>query len=109
MGEDLRITKKQLKEKVAELINVQTTRKREKYAFDTAVGVYNIIHPAIGEALEYLEALFAGEESFLQLSRHVNKMLVSAVQLGAEPTFVTTPKALVIVHWNCGLLPALPS
>merc|ERR1712113_213269 len=80
---DLAITKKQIKEKTAELLNVHTVRKREKYAFDTNQGVFNIIHPAIGEALEYIEAIFAGEGSFLQIAKHTNKMLVNAVQLGA--------------------------
>jgi len=79
---DLAITKKQIKEKTAELLNVHTVRKREKYAFDTNQGVFAIVHPAIADALEYLDALAAGEVSFVQISRHMNKMLVNCAQLG---------------------------
>jgi len=58
------------------LINVHSSRKQEKYAFDTACGVYDIVHPAIGEALDFLDALFSGDASFLQVTRHTNKMLI---------------------------------
>jgi hypothetical protein len=51
----------------------------EKYIFDTTMTVYSMIHPAIEEAIEYLDMLFAGEGSFLQMSRHTNKLLVNAV------------------------------
>jgi len=61
----LRITKKQLKEKTAELINVHTTRKREKYAYDTAIGVYDIILPAIDECLDLIKSLYEGDISFV--------------------------------------------
>jgi len=63
-------------------LNVHTVRKREKYAFDTNQGVFAIVHPAIDDALEYLDAIAAGEVSFVQISRHMNKMLVNCAQLG---------------------------
>ena len=66
-----------MKESNAQLINVHTTRKREKYAYDTFVGKYEILVPAIEDGLAYLDELVEGA-SFIQITRHVNKMVVSA-------------------------------
>jgi len=63
------------------LINVHTTRKREKYAYDTFVGKFNLLIPAIEDGMDFLDALVTGESSFIQVTRHVNKLVLSAAQM----------------------------
>lgn len=60
---------------------VEETRKREAYAFETATNVYQESSRAVDEALLILEEIWSGEASFVQLNKHMNGMLKSAVKI----------------------------
>jgi hypothetical protein len=75
----MRITKRQIKEKTAELINVHTTANREKYEFDTKVGLYTRIHAALGECIAMVEELVEGSGSFVQIAKKANMIVINSV------------------------------
>jgi predicted nucleic acid-binding Zn-ribbon protein len=79
--QDYEVTKRQLAENRNFLALVEDTRIREAYAFETKRGVYDVTGRAIEEALTILEEIWAGEASFLQLTKHVNGMLKNAVKI----------------------------
>lgn len=81
---DLAITKKQLAENKQFLINAQNTRNKEHYAFETLQGKHEQVVAAIDAAIQYINDFAAAEQkgqSFVQLTKHANKILVMAVQL----------------------------
>ena len=47
------------------LAQVEETRRRELYAFESATEVYTLTSRAVDEALVILEEVWAGESSFL--------------------------------------------
>jgi len=63
------------------LAQVEETRRREAYAFETATEVYTLGSRAVDEALVILEEIWAGEASFVQLTRHVNGMFKTACKI----------------------------
>jgi len=79
--QDLETTKRQLAEDRNFLALVEETRRREAYTFETQTNVYQAISRAIEEALAILEEIWSGESSFLQLSKHMNGLLKSAVKI----------------------------
>lgn len=79
--QDLVVTKNQLAENRNLLAQVEETRRREAYVFETATEVYEVSSRAVDEALVILEEIWAGEASFVQLTRHVNGMFKNAVKI----------------------------
>jgi hypothetical protein len=75
------LTKKQLVENRNFLVQVEDTRRREAYAFETFSTAFTMVTEAVDEALVILEEIWAGESSFMQLSTHVNGMLKSAIKV----------------------------
>jgi PBP1b-binding outer membrane lipoprotein LpoB len=79
--QDLDTTKRQLAEDRNFLALVEETRRREAYAFETETTIYQTVSRAIDEALAILEEIWSGESSFLQLSKHMNGLVKSAVKI----------------------------
>ena len=75
------MTTRQLSETRNYLAVVEETRRNEAYVFETATTVFEMVTRACDEAVIILEEIWAGEGSFIQLGKHFNKMLKSAVKL----------------------------
>jgi len=41
------------------------------------------MRPAVDEALDFVEKIFTGDASFLQIAKHSNKMLMEASKINA--------------------------
>lgn len=41
------------------------------------------MRPAIDEALDFVEKIFTGDASFLQLAKHSNKMMIESAKVNA--------------------------
>jgi hypothetical protein len=75
------VTKRQLSEDRSFLSIVEETRRREAYNFESATTVYQAVSRAVEEALQILEEIWSGETSFVQLAKHMNGLLKSAVKI----------------------------
>jgi len=78
---DLAITKQQLADNRSYLASIEDNRRRAAFDFETATTVYQAMTKAIDEALVILEEIWAGETSFVQLAKHANGMLKTAVKI----------------------------
>jgi flagellar biosynthesis component FlhA len=60
---------------------VEETRRREAYNFESSTTVYQAVSRAVEEALQILEEIWSGDSSFIQLAKHMNGLLKSAVKI----------------------------
>jgi len=92
---DLAMTKKQLTENRNFLATIIETRRREAYDFETKATVYEIMSAAVDEALVILEQIWAGEATFIQLTKHTNNMLKNSVKIRKAHLMAPIMSALV--------------
>lgn len=78
---DLKAADNQLAASRQQLGQLERARIEESALYQTDIIAFKALHNGIGEALTMIDQMAAGQGSFVQVSKHINKVVLMAVQV----------------------------
>lgn len=92
---DLKAADNQLAASRQQLGQLERARIEESALYQADIIAFKALHNGIGEALKMIEEMAAGQASFVQVSKHINKVVLMAVQVKQLDSLAGVLSALV--------------